>query len=114
MRLDRGLKLKDLADALNLTPAFLSSVETGKKPVPGSLIDRLAHLWGLSVSDIECLRDDAEDSADNINVSLMPFEQRRLVAGLARSLPELKSLSEDERKKRLEQLFEELLTRINS
>ena len=34
LRAERGMKLKDLAAKLNVTPAYLSSLETGARGVP--------------------------------------------------------------------------------
>lgn len=42
LRLDRGITLFDMAQALNVSSSLLSSVETGKKPASKSLIDKLA------------------------------------------------------------------------
>ena len=41
IRLDRQELLKDMADRLKVSSAFLSAVETGKKRPPANFIDRI-------------------------------------------------------------------------
>ena len=45
IRLDLGITLFDMAKAINLSSAMLSSVETGKKAAPDDLVDRLANVY---------------------------------------------------------------------
>lgn len=47
-RIERDEKLYDMAKKLNISIAFLSSVETGKKPVPQKLIDNLKVAYDMS------------------------------------------------------------------
>lgn len=46
-RLERCLLLGDMADALGLGAAELSSIETGKRAIPTDMIDRLEKLYKL-------------------------------------------------------------------
>ena len=41
VRLERQLLLKDMADTLGVSSAFLSSVEKGKRKVPKGWVDKL-------------------------------------------------------------------------
>lgn len=46
-RKDRGLTLREMAAAIGVSAAFISSIETGKKKVPGDFIDRVHIAYGL-------------------------------------------------------------------
>lgn len=52
-RIDHDISLKDLADLLNLSPAFLSGVETGRKAVNPSLINKITSVMNLSKTESE-------------------------------------------------------------
>lgn len=41
-RIDKGLLLKEMAEFCGVSSAFLSSVETGKKPIPSGLMEKAA------------------------------------------------------------------------
>ena len=45
IRLDLGITLFDMANAIGISSAMLSSVETGKKAAPDDLVDRLANVY---------------------------------------------------------------------
>lgn len=42
IRLDLGITLYEMATAIGISSAMLSSIETGKKPAPANLVDKLA------------------------------------------------------------------------
>lgn len=46
-RRDANLKLRQVAEYLGVSPAFLSSVEVGRKPVPNEWFEKLAELYRL-------------------------------------------------------------------
>ena len=48
LRLDNGDLLKDMADKLEVSSAFLSAVETGKKNIPENWYDKIRLLYLLS------------------------------------------------------------------
>lgn len=48
LRIDRSEKQKDMADKLDVSVAFLSAVETGKKKMPASWINRICDIYGLT------------------------------------------------------------------
>ena len=45
LRLDLGITLYDMAKAIDVSSALLSSVETGKKPATKALMDKLAFAY---------------------------------------------------------------------
>ena len=55
-RRDAGLKLRQVAEYLGVTPAFLSSVEVGRKPIPEEWFDKLTKLYKLDALQCQMLR----------------------------------------------------------
>ncbi|MCM1294192.1 MAG: helix-turn-helix domain-containing protein [Muribaculaceae bacterium] len=47
-RLSEGIRLYDMADKMNVSSAFLSAIETGKKTVPTNFFDKMTELYTLS------------------------------------------------------------------
>ncbi|MCE1192056.1 MAG: helix-turn-helix domain-containing protein [Acidovorax sp.] len=45
IRLDLGITLFDMASAIGISSAMLSSVETGRKAAPDDLVERLANVY---------------------------------------------------------------------
>lgn len=43
LRVDLDINLADMAGTVGVSSAFLSAVETGKKPAPSDFVDRLAN-----------------------------------------------------------------------
>jgi len=88
LRIDRDMLLKDMARKAAVTPAFLSAVEAGRKPIPHYLVDRIADSIGLGHSEREQLRSDAQISAASVQIGLSASSSifdRSLAVQLARS-----------------------------
>ena len=69
LRLDRGLMLKDSANKLGLTSAYLSALEYGKKGVPGDLlISRIVSEFGLDRKQITQLKGSVRNSTTRFEV----------------------------------------------
>lgn len=47
LRVDKGMKLCEMADAINMSSAFLSAIEKGDKQVPKTLIEKVVQALGL-------------------------------------------------------------------
>jgi len=103
MRLDRdGMqKLKDLADALNVSSAFLSAVETGKKTASPDLVDRIADVFAVDARKRRELHQLATESAKSVQLSLVNGEakSRQVAVMFARKFP---SFSEETLEKLLQ------------
>jgi len=52
LRLNNGELLKTMADKLNVSSAFLSSIETGKKNIPSNFKDKIIKIYNLSKQEI--------------------------------------------------------------
>ena len=83
IRLDRQMLLKTMADDLGVTPAALSAVETGKRPVPKNLT-----LYDLSEEEHDSIIQAGERSAKEISipVSDISAQQRELAFSFAKAL----------------------------
>lgn len=91
IRIDCGEILRDMADKLNVTSAYLSAVETGKRNVPEQWPDVIAQLYGLNEAEKEELRKKAINSQTSIRLEVNKMEdnQRDLAVAFARKLETL-------------------------
>ncbi len=91
LRIDRGLRLKDMADSLGLSSAFLSAVETGSKPVPASMVDHVCRYFALDPQQQGDLRKavDASQVEARIRMDGLEDQSRELVAAFARRIGDL-------------------------
>lgn len=62
-RIDAGMTLRAMADVLGVSAAFLSAVETGRKPLPEGFVDRIAVVLDLDMAARAELKKAAEISA---------------------------------------------------
>ena len=95
IRLDRQELLKDMATKLNVSSAFLSAVETGKKRPPANFIDRICSLYELNGHEKSKLLQAADMSLDEvkINLSKASSAQRQVAVSFAKALD---GLTDDE------------------
>ena len=54
LRIDNGEILKDMAEALGVSSAFLSAVENGKKKMPEGWIEKLKSIYSFTAEQVEC------------------------------------------------------------
>lgn len=91
IRIDKGMLLKDMAGALNISPAFLSAVETGKKSIPDDFVGRIASLLDYSKGsdDYAALEDSASMSKGEAPMKDLPRKHQQAVLAFARNLGSL-------------------------
>ena len=70
IRLDKHELLREMAAKLNVSSAFLSAVETGKKRPPANFVNKISDLYDLSSSEKEELLHAAEMSLDEVRINL--------------------------------------------
>lgn len=88
LRIDRNLILKDMADALGMSAAFLSAIETGKKSVPAGFVPRLAAAYGLSNDVVQHLNRAADLTKSTFELRMPPqasMAHREAAVALART-----------------------------
>jgi transcriptional regulator with XRE-family HTH domain len=104
-RIDSSMTLRQMAQALEVTPAFLSAVETGKKPVPAEMLTKTAALLNLDIAQRAELGRAAELSRQEHKVRLderASGGDRELAAAFARQFSQLTEQQKEELRKILE------------
>ena len=88
VRLERQLLLKDMADTLGVSSAFLSSVEMGQRKVPKGWVDKLAQKYTLSAKEKEALSLASERSIAELKIPLSNTtdSQKNLAFSFAKAL----------------------------
>ena len=91
LRLERKETLRQMAKNLNVTPAFLSAVENGKKKFSGNLCTALSSYYKLSLNQLKEIQDAALESADTIklDISKSSISNKNLAISFARSFNDL-------------------------
>lgn len=86
IRIDRGEILRDMAQNLGVSSAFLSAVENGKKKVPDSWIQKLGSIYSLTPAQVSELKDAILCSGDTVELDIQNVsdESRRLAVSFAR------------------------------
>lgn len=91
LRLELGLNLKGMAEALDLSSPYLSSIELGERALTEKIalaaVDFFKKL-GVDEKQIEELQDACSQSMDAVPVAALGRENRSLVAAFARRLSE--------------------------
>lgn len=93
LRLDRGETMAQMASNVGKSAGFLSSVETGKKPVPDTLIGRLIEHYELGESASAQLHQLAQSNTGFFKLAPNDDRSYALVSALAKKLD---SLSEEQ------------------
>ena len=70
LRINHQEILKDMADTLNVSAAYLSAVETGKRRIPADWVSRISKSYSLSPDEQSELQYVADISAPDITISL--------------------------------------------
>lgn len=101
LRIDNEEILKDMADALGVSSAFLSAVENGKKKMPDSWIEKLKDIYSFSPEQADELQKAIIDTNDMVEINLHNANDnnKTLAISFAR---EFNSLDEETSKKILE------------
>ena len=109
LRLDKRMRLLDLAERLNRSAAFLSAIETGRKPIPDDFVREVARAMELSTEELARLRKAADRTRKHLTIERLPEHKREIVAAFARTIDKMTTDELDDLKKRyvLELLAEE-------
>ena len=80
-RIDRDMHMKDMAKDLNVTSAYLSSVERGKRNCSSKMIDKIISTYNLEGEMVNQLYWLATYSGTFVKIDLteLPIEDRELV-----------------------------------
>lgn len=88
IRIDRQQLLKDMANALGVSSAYLSAVETGKRRIPQDWVSKIVSNYLLSPEEHISLQKAADESVSDITISLANAspQKRSAVLSFARAL----------------------------
>ena len=89
LRLEKGLRLADMGITVGRNPAFLSAVETGRKPIPDGFVTLIAQRLNLEAAEIKALRLAADRTRKEVRVEKLSGKDRELVAAFARRLDDV-------------------------
>lgn len=84
-RIDTGESISTMAEALKISPAFLSGVETGRKKVPDSLVKGIEQYLKQRNISIPNLTELASVSNKSVSLEGLTPQHQMLVAGFARA-----------------------------
>ncbi|HBD95703.1 MAG: hypothetical protein A2015_02980 [Spirochaetes bacterium GWF1_31_7] len=93
LRIDRNLLLKDMADLLNVSPAYLSSIENGKKEPPFDWVVKISNLYSLDFDQNNELKRCVIDARNLIRIDFKNFDKNNqdIILSFARKLDGLDS-----------------------
>lgn len=96
-RIDRSLLLKDMAEAIGVSSAYLSTIETGKRQITRDLVQRIAEFLGYAPHSDEylALQQAALMSKDQLEIPIKGLSEQRREAALAFSR-QFSSMGEDD------------------
>lgn len=91
LRIETGTKLKELAEHLKVSSAYLSSVESGKKDLPEHIVKGVIRFFDLKAPAARQLRELADQSRQAIRLDLRRSSTpaRELAAVFARRFEQI-------------------------
>lgn len=84
-RLDIGETLSTMATSLEVTPAFLSALETGRKKIPAEWVVKITNFFSTKGVIIKNLGQYADISNKSVSLAGCDPQKQMLIAGFARS-----------------------------
>ena len=70
IRIDRQQLLKDMANKLGVSSAYLSAVENGKRRMPQDWVSKIASIYSLDSDAQADLQNAADNSVFDVTISL--------------------------------------------
>ena len=91
-RIDNSLLLRDMAQKLEISSAFLSALETGRKNIPDGIVAKISDSYNLDAEARKSLTESVAQSKHNLKLDLedATMESRNLAFAFAKrfhSLP---------------------------
>lgn len=86
IRIDYDTNLNELASSVGVSSAYLSAVETGKKPVSADLIYKITKVLGLEKDEESVLTSAASRSVDTVIVKPKDSEEAEIALMFARRI----------------------------
>lgn len=99
IRITRDLLLKDMANCLEITSAYLSSIENGKRKIPVGLTKKIESIYSLSEDERNSLQKAEDETRESIEFNFADIgdsNRKEVVLALARRFDDI---TDDELKK---------------
>ena len=77
IRINIGDSMRNMADKLNLSAAYLSAIENGKRNVPNNFEEKVISSYPLSDKDREKLRAAITETASKVKVNITELSDKR-------------------------------------
>ncbi|WP_273756947.1 helix-turn-helix domain-containing protein [Bartonella sp. MM73XJBT] len=104
LRIDHSERLLDMAEKLDVSVSFLSSVEIGKKSVPVGMEEKIIKLYALNQDIAFLLRKEADSCRKNFTIKPSDSFGREVVGMFVRTLENFSQQDLTEFKKLLEKV----------
>jgi len=82
IRIDRSEILKNMADALGISSAYLSAIEVGKRAIPFDFVRQIQKVYSLGAKTIEELQEAADRTTQSIKLNLVSVPPNKRNAAL--------------------------------
>ncbi len=82
LRVTNGELLKDMAEKLEMTPAYLSSIENGKRNPPKNIVENIVALYNLDTQTEKDLKDAYFLTLNEISICLENTSKQQKELGL--------------------------------
>lgn len=76
-RMRNGMLLKKMADDLAISPALLSSMEMGRRPISDYIVDKIISTYNLNTEDGLALREAVAQSTSSIKINAQAQDSSR-------------------------------------
>lgn len=77
IRVDRDEYMKNMAERLEITSAYLSAIENGKRNMSIALLNKLAEAYSLSEESLNELKEAAMQSKDKIEIGIAALSENK-------------------------------------
>ena len=74
---ENGINVDEMAQKLNMSASYLSTIENGKRNIPPDMEDLLIRAYNLSDKDKEKLRKAMVDSSDTVKIDLTDLAEKK-------------------------------------
>lgn len=103
-RIEHDIKMKDMAETLEVPPSYLSALEMGRKAVTDGFLKKLIEQYVFTEQEAQQLTTAAKDSATSVKINLINVsrEKRELALDFARKFRDLDPETVNKLKKLIE------------
>lgn len=84
-RIQTGDTLLTMANHFNVSPSYLSGMETGSKKISDTWVQKIGAYFAEKNAAVDELDKLAAVSNDSVSLEGLPYDQKMLVAGFAKS-----------------------------